>query len=174
MTPLELLVRLVTAIEVLPGLLRQVVAVGALVTRHLPVRPAAAYETVSLDLVLDIRDAEGHRAILTRRQRVRALTGEPVTVRELVWGEGTPLAHYRVRGASRLTIVPEGSRAAVLLCLFSGDSARRINTIESRRLIRNGLRKRHEYCEALVERPTGRLAMRVVFPGTRPPKRAEL
>ena len=47
-------------------------------------------------------------------------------------------------------------------------------TIESRRIIRGGFRRRQEYCEAFLERPTGSLELTVLFPPNRPPSTARL
>jgi hypothetical protein len=47
-------------------------------------------------------------------------------------------------------------------------------TISSRRTIRGGFGEREEYCEALLERPTGRLDFTVRFPRSRPPRQAML
>src|SRR5262249_10587010 len=78
-------------------------------------RPPAAYEPVWLDLVLDLTDPQGERAVLTRRQRVRFLADGGAVVRELVWGKGDQLVRYHARGARRLAVRPEGSKRAVLL-----------------------------------------------------------
>ena len=136
-------------------------------------RPARAYETLWLELVLDLDDPRGERAVLTRRQRIRFHAGA-VVVRELVWGEGEQLARYTAQGARRLAVRPEGSRRAVLLDPDRRPVRGAEVTITSRRTIRDGFRRADEYCEAFLERPTGRVELTVVFPPARPPKRAQL
>jgi hypothetical protein len=137
-------------------------------------RPAFAYETVWLDLAFDIRDAQGAQVVLTRRQRVRFLTHESATVRELVWGNGEPLARYSARGARRVGERFEGSKRALLLDPETRTAPGTCVTLTSQRTMRNAFLGAEEFCEAVVERPTGRLAITVRFPATRPPRRARL
>ena len=136
--------------------------------------PAVSYANPRLDLVLAIGDARGARAVLTRRQRVEFLVEESGVVRDLVGGEGEVLAGYRTDGARRLLVRPEGSTIAVLLGLGRPPAKGECATISSRRVIRGGLVRRAEYLEARVERPTGRLTLKVIFPRSRPPRAAVL
>jgi len=124
--------------------------------------------------VLDIQDAAGRRAILTRQQRVRVLTGDGLAIRDLIWGKGNPLVRYRAHGAHRLAVLPEGSRRVALLGLANRPSSGQVAAVETRRLIADGLSARDEYCELLVERPTQRVAVQVLFPRSQPPTSAQL
>ena len=135
---------------------------------------AVTYENLSLDLILDIRDARGRRAVLERRQRVRFLTRDPEIVRDLVWGEGKQLARYVPTGAKRLGVRREGPRQAVLLGLPRSQTKGDLASIRMRRLIECGFTESREYFETTFERPTRRVAMRVLFPRTRPPHEAYL
>jgi hypothetical protein len=136
--------------------------------------PAVAYENLLIELVLDIRDRRGMRAVLERRQRVRFLAEEVDVVRELAWGDGEPFAHYRVRGATRLMVRPEGPKRAVLLGLQRRPTKDERVTLSSRRLIRGGFLEAREYWEVWFERPTRRVALTVIFPNRRPPHAVEL
>src|SRR3712207_3385467 len=96
----ELITDLLTATT---NLLRELRLLGAAVAGHFGRwAPTVACETLWLDVVLDLTDAQGERAVITRRQRVRVLAPGGVVVRELVWGEGEQCARYTVRGAQRL------------------------------------------------------------------------
>lgn len=138
------------------------------------VRYRSAYTTQSLDLLLDLADPTGERAVLTRRQRVVFTPSAERVVRELVWGEGQQLGRYQARGADRIGVRPAGSRAAVLLRPHASRTRSGVVTMSSRRLIRHGFRASNEYCEALLERPAGPIRFTVLFPRTRPPRQAEL
>lgn len=163
---------LVTAVA---GVVRQLrTAGGALFGPRQSNRPALSYETLWLDLTFDIADARGERVVLTRRQRVRLLRPGQVTVRELFWGEGEPLVGYRARGAQRVGERFEGSKRAVLLDLDTPPRPGSCATITSRRTMRRAFLRAEEYCEAFLERPTGRLSVTVRFPATRPPRRSRL
>jgi hypothetical protein len=45
-------------------------------------------------------------------------------------------------------------------------------TIRGRRTVENGFTSSREYFETSVDRPTGRLSVRIVFPKGRPPNKA--
>ena len=160
-------------VKALSGLVRQVRAVGGLLFgSRQPNTAAHSYETLWLDLVLDLQDVTGRRAVLTRRQRVRFLARDGAVVRELVWGEGEQLVRYTAHGAQRLRVRREGSKRAVLLDPDQRPALGDQLTITSRRTIRGGFRERTEYCEVVLERPTGRLDVTVIFPARRPPRQA--
>ena len=152
----------------------QQVRKGVEIARKLLAIPQTSYENLLLHLTLDIKDSRGSRAILSRRQRVRFLVEESGVVRDLVWGEGNPMARYGVSGARRLDVVAEGSRRVVLLGLASRPRRGEVAEIEARRLIRGGFKGKTGYFEALVERPTRRLSLQVKFPATRAPRLAHL
>jgi hypothetical protein len=174
MSALDLVTGVSTAAEATAHLMRQLrqlwAAVRDLRRRH----PSAAYENLLLELVLDIQDRRGLRAVLERRQRVRFLADEAEVVRELVWGEGEQLSRYSVRGACRLLIRPEGSKRAVLLGLAHRPRKGEQALLRSRRVIRNGFRLPTEYCETVLERATQRVVITVIFPLGRPPNEARL
>jgi hypothetical protein len=132
------------------------------------------YENFSLDLALDIRDVAGRRAILHRHQRVRFLVRDVDVIRDLVWGDGNQVARYAVIGGRRLSVTKEGSKRVILLGLPRTRLTHRQAQMRSRRIIEGGLTSTTEYLETMVERPTGRLALKVQFPVGRPPKEAYL
>jgi hypothetical protein len=162
-------------LNAIPAVLRELRLAGVALLEHFGKKPTPGpYETLWLELTLDLTDAHGERAILTRRQTVRFHGLNSALVRELVWGEGDQLVRYTAVGARRLAVRAEGSKRAVLL---SPDGRPRPGdrlTITSRRTIRGGFRGAEEYCEAMLERPTKRLRFTVVFPLGRPPKTSRL
>ena len=131
------------------------------------------YENALIDLILDIQDLYGRRAVLAKRQRV-VCRARDVVIRDLAWGEGEAIAGYSSRGARRLGVNAEGSKKAVLLVPSHEPEPGRILEIRSRRLIRAGFQETEEYFDTLVERPTRRLALKIVFPRARPPSSARI
>jgi hypothetical protein len=148
-------------------------AAGVVVGGHAE-QAEGAYTTLWLALELDIADSQGERAVLTRRQRVHFLSADATLVRELVWGDGEQLVRYTARGAQRAGQRAEGSKHALLLLPHTPPTPGDRLTITSRRTIRGGFRQKDEYCEAYLERPTGRLDLVVRFPVNRPPRAASL
>src|SRR5215211_881912 len=74
-----------------------------------------SYENLLLDFSLDLQDARGRRAVITRKQRVHFLTAEAGVLSSPVWGEGIQLKRYLLTGARRLGMRPNGSRKVLLL-----------------------------------------------------------
>jgi hypothetical protein len=172
---IEVAGRLTAALDAWSRLMRQVPLVLKVLRPFLsPELPRPAYENLSLDAALDIRDADGKRAVLHRRQRVRFRVKDGAVVRDLMWGDGDLIAHYAVKGGRRLSVTPEGSKRVILLGLAQSPSKTGCIELRSRRVVRDGLTGESEYFEAMVERPTGRLALKVLFPSGRPPKEAYL
>lgn len=133
-------------------------------------QPPVSYVTERLDLVLDITDRRGRRAVLRRRHQVRFVVGESGVLHEPVWGEGESLVGYRSRGARRLGVRSEGQTRAVLLALARPPAAGERVTVTSRRTIRDGLLRNEEYLAAQLERPTDQVDLHVYFPRVRPPQ----
>jgi len=153
----------------------QLKAAAAVVRQWLPAScPQTDYENLRLDVVLDIADAHGRHAMLARRQLVRFLVADSGVVRDLIWGNGNQVARYSAHGANRLGLRPEGPLQVMLLGLpYRPVKGERV-VLQSRRAIRGALQGSSEYCEMLVERPTRRLALKVLFPRSRPPTTASV
>jgi hypothetical protein len=164
-----------TVADALSALLAQVRAV---LNALAPFRPVAAptvdYENLRLDIVLDIADTRGRRAVLARRQLVRMLVPVTGVVRDLIWGNGNQVVRYSSRSASRLALRPEGPKQVLLLGLPHRPVKDERVLLQSRRTIHDALQEPSEYCEMLVERPTRRLGMKILFPRSRPPTAARL
>ena len=89
-------------------------------------------------------------------------------------GGGKQLGRYVTKGAKRLGVRREGPRQAVLLGLPRSQTKGDLASIGMRRLIECGFTESREYFETTLERPTRRVAIRVLFPRTRPPHEAFL
>lgn len=129
-----------------------------------------SYENLHLGIELELCDSAGTRAVLRRRQRVRFLTEEAGVVRDVIWGEGKALAGYHVEGAEQLSVRQEGSRKVVLLGLPANPAKGECVTLKTERVIVGGFKPDEGYLEAVVERPTRRIRLAVLFPLGRPPK----
>ncbi len=134
--------------------------------------PRFSYENLSLSYVLDIADAGGRRARLTREQQVRFLTAEAGVVRDLVWGDGVQSTGYRAKGAQPVARRQEGATQVIWLGLPNQPRAGETALVRSWRTIVDGLCGDEEFLEVRIERPTKRLCLRVLFPAGRPPKSA--
>lgn len=133
--------------------------------------PAVSYENLLLDIILDLRDAAGQEADVICKQKVRFLVEDAAVISSPVWGDGNQLAQFKVDGGTYLGEQRDGPKRVQLLGL-DRSSMERTATVQSTRRIRNGFLKADEYFESMVERPTHRLRVTVLFPKARPPRRA--
>jgi hypothetical protein len=169
-TPTQVL----SAIESLLPLLERLARLAKSLGVGGPRLPAHSYENLFLDLTLDLRDAAGKRAIVTHKQRVRFLVEDAGVVMTPIWGEGDQVRRYELEGARRLGSRREGPRQVQLLGLERSPTKNAMATIFGRRTILDGFTQNQEYFEAVVERPTKRLSIRVLFPRGRLPTEAYL
>src|SRR3990172_296321 len=113
--------------------------------------PSVSYENLSLDYVFDIRDPKGKRAVIRRTQRVKFRADDAGVIRDLVWGEGDPLAGYSVVGATCAGVRQEGSRRAVLLALPRKPSRGDEALVATSRTVRDPVTGPTGYAESYVE-----------------------
>lgn len=147
-------------------------AVGMLRRLLAAPRNLESYETLALAYRLHIQDRNGRGAWLERDQRIRFRAGEAGVVRDLVWGEGEPLASYQAGAAEPVRLRREGSKQVVWLALPNRPAPGETATVRSRRRVVDALTNDEEYLEVEVERPTRRIALSVTFPRSRPPMTA--
>ena len=136
--------------------------------------PAHSYENEFLDLTLDLRDAAGKRAVVIHKQRVRFLVEDAGVVMSPIWGQGDQARKYELEGATRLGSRPAGPRQIQSLSLERSPTKNMVATIYGRRTVIDGFTQDREYFEAVVERPTKRLSIKVLFPRGRVPTEAYL
>jgi hypothetical protein len=135
--------------------------------------PTVSYENLLLDITLDLRDSGGREADVICRQRVKFLVDDAAVISSPVWGDGNQLAQFKVDGGTYLGEQRDGPRRIQLLGL-DRPPIEQSATMRFTRRIRNGFLKADEYFESMVDRPTHRLRVTVLFPKARPPKRAYL
>ena len=135
-------------------------------------RAPGIYEVRAHDTVLELKDAKGEWATVTRRQEVRFLQNHVAAITDHAWGEGDIFAEYRCSPGVPVDIYQDGSRYTVLISLreikHRGDE---LNFV-IRRKITGGFRKEDESWETEVYHRTGRLSVSVIFPRQRLCQRA--
>jgi hypothetical protein len=136
--------------------------------------PRYTYESLNLDLTLDLKDAAGKRAVVTRKQLVRFLVDDARVITAPIWGDGNQTRRYELAGAKRLGSNLDGPRRLLTLGLPRRPGRDGQASIKARRLITNGFSGKNEYFETSVERPTRRLSLSIIFPAARPPKDVSL
>lgn len=168
----------IATIDASMGLLRRLKAVWVELRNMFPLprknNTPLDYENDFIEEVLDLHGPRGARAILTKRQRLRFRDVESAIVRDGVWGNGEQFADYTVQGARRVGTKQEGMRTAVLLTIEPRPPDGEPREVRTSRLIRDAFAEQNSFFDLMVERPTGYLSLKILFPKSRPPKAAYL
>jgi hypothetical protein len=147
---------------------------GGFTPLRLPGGYQALYEVLSFDAILEIQDAWGETAVLTRDQHLRFLQDGVVGLYHQVWGAGELFADYEVEPGVVADRFQLGARHITLISLRQiknrGDRLR----LYIRRQIHKGWAAPEEWLEIAVDHQTRALQVRVIFPQARPPRRAFL
>lgn len=132
------------------------------------------YEILEYDSTLKIVDPKGKKAVLTRREVIRFLQDNVVAVHDHAWGDGQLFAKYQCQPGVPVDFYEDGSRYNVLISLRETKNRGEIIELWIERVIRDGLLKRQEWFETEIDHLMKELKLAIVFPKTRPCRRATL
>jgi hypothetical protein len=132
----------------------------------------ALYEVQRFASTLDLVDASGETAILSRDQTIRFLQDGVLGLYDQVWGEGDLFADYQVEPGVVADHFQLGSRYIALISLRQIKNRGDVLRLRVRREIRQGWTQPEEWLETVVSHRTRLLLVSVVFPAQRPPTRA--
>jgi hypothetical protein len=132
------------------------------------------YEILDYDATLEIADARGEKAVLTRREVVRFLQDNVVAIHDHAWGDGKLFARYRCQPGVPVDFYEDGSKHNILISLR--ETKNRGDEVEFwiERVIRNGFPGEQEWLETEIDHWMMQLKLAVVFPRDRPARRATL
>ena len=136
--------------------------------------PQGIYEVLNLDMCLELKDIQGKKAVLTKRQRVRFLQDYVIAFADQAWGDGEIFADYRCSPGVAVDRYREGYKYRVLISLRDTKNRGDTQEIFIERTIRNGFTKKTEDFQLQVEHPTRRACLTVIFPPERPPRHVRL
>ena len=138
------------------------------------VRYHGMYEILDYDAVLEIRDSKGRKAVLTRQETVRFLQSNVVAIHDHAWGDGELFVKYQCQPGVPVDFYEDGSKHNVLISLRETRNRRDIIELWIERVIRDGLLEDHEWFETEIDHWMKQLKLSVVFPKSRPCRRATL
>lgn len=132
------------------------------------------YEILEYDSVLELRDDQGHEAILKRRQEVRFLQDNIIAYEDQAWGEGDIFADYKCSPGIPVDRYQDGFKWKVLISLREAKQRGDMTVFHLQRTIRDGFIRPHEWFQTETPHRTKRLRISVVFPHERYCQRAVL
>ena len=125
------------------------------------------YEVLDHDSTLELVDAHGKVAMVTRRQEVKFLQNNVVAFADYAWGDGDVFAEYSCSPGVPVDTYSHGSRHTVLISLRETKSRGDVLRFRIRRKVLRGFTKRNEWWETEIYHRTKRLKVAVIFPQER-------
>lgn len=132
------------------------------------------YEVLEYEAVLEPLDPEGHAARFKKRQRVRFLQDYVIAFEDFAWGDGDVLVNYRCAPGIEVDRYWEGNRWNVLISLRETKSHGDIEEFLIERTIVDGFPIDDEWWQIAMQHRTRWLKLTIVFPESRPCRRAVL
>jgi len=140
----------------------------------LPLARPGIYEVLDHDVRLELKDAHGHEALYTKRQKVKFLQNNIIAYEDKAWGDGEIFADYRCSPGRAVDRYREGHRYRILISLRERKQAGDVEEFHIQRTIRNGFVHKVEDLQTEVDHRMQQLTLSVVFPLRRPPREATL
>lgn len=132
------------------------------------------YEVLEFDARLELKDEKGRGAVLYKRQKVRFLQDNIIAYQDKAWGDGKIFAEYKCSPGKPVDRYRDGHRWRVLISLRETKQRDDVEEFHIERTIRDGFTKSTEEFQAEIDHATKQLAISVVFPRKRFPKRVLL
>ena len=138
------------------------------------IRYHGMYEVLEYDATLEILDAKGKKAVLTRREVIRFLQNNIVAIHDHAWGDGELFAEYRCQPGVPVDIYEDGSKCNVLISLRETKNRGDVVELWIERVIEGGLLEEREWFETEIDHLMKALRVSIIFPRGRPCRRATL
>ena len=132
------------------------------------------YEVLDYHAQLELLDAEGTKAILRKRQRVRFRQDNIIAYQDKAFGDGDIFADYRCAPGVAVDKYQEGYRTRILISLRETKHVGDVEEFRIDRTIHGGFTKSHEDLQIDIDHVTRKLALSVIFPLERLPKQVML
>jgi hypothetical protein len=132
------------------------------------------YEVLDYEATLEMMDAQGEKAKLTRHEVIRFLQDNVVAIHDHAWGEGELFAEYHCQPGVPVDFYQDGSKHNILISLRETKNRGDVIHLWVERVIKNGFLQQDEWLETETDHWTEHLKLAVIFPQERPCQRATL
>ena len=132
------------------------------------------YEILDYDATLELLDQTGEEATFTRREEIRFLQDNVVAIHDHAWGDGQIFAGYRCQPGVPVDFYEDGSKHNILISLRETKNSGDVIELWVERRVRGGFTDTEEWLETEVDHLMQKLRLSIIFPQTRPCRRATL
>lgn len=129
------------------------------------------YEVLEHEVVLELLDGKGKRALVHKRQKVRYLQNNIIAYQDQAWGDGRILVNYQCSPGVVADRYESGHKTHLLISLREVKERDEVDEFNITWEQQNGyLRSVEEWSSAISHR-TKWLKLQVIFPSSRPPQK---
>ncbi len=132
------------------------------------------YEVLVYESTLELMDEHGHQARFEKQERVRYLQNNIIAYQDQAWGDGEILVDYQCSPGTVVDQYRPGRKTYLLLSLREMKERGDVDEFHIAWKMRNSFLRQHEQWDTEVRHRTKRVQIKVIFPKSRPPKRAWL
>jgi hypothetical protein len=127
------------------------------------------YEVLEHESTLELKDVQGEKALVRKRQKVRYLQNNIMAYQDQAWGDGEILLNYKCAPGTPVDQYRPGQKTYILISLREMKSKGDIDEFNIEWGIREGFLRSTELWAAEVSHRTRRLKLQVIFPKDRAP-----
>lgn len=128
------------------------------------------YEVLEHDVVLELKDTKGKRALVRKRQKVRYLQNNIIAYQDQAWGDGRILINYHCTPGFEADRYESGHKTQILISLREVKEKEEEDEFNIEWEHLNGFLKSVEEWGSEISHRTKTLKLQVIFPKHRPPK----
>lgn len=132
------------------------------------------YEVLEYESTLELKDRGGKRATFKKREKVRYLQDNVIAYQDQAWGDGEILVNYRCTPGTPVDRYRSGYKTYILISRREVKNKGDVDVFNIEWTIRQGFLKRAGHWETHITHQTRSLKVNVIFPKSRPPRRATL
>lgn len=129
--------------------------------------PEGLYEILEYDSKLQLLDAQGRTARLSKHQQVKFLQDNVIAFQDYAWGEGNVLADYKCSPGFEADRYLEGDRWNILISLRESKQRGDVEDFYIERKLTNTFTKKQEWWQIEMQHRTRWAKLGLVFPKSR-------
>ena len=123
---------------------------------------------------IDVKDFDGKKAIVKKRQKVRYLQNNIISYQDQAWGDGKIFVNYRCSPGAKVDQYRVGHKDVILISLRSRKSKGDTDEFHIEWVHQNGFKMPVEQWGTEINHRTKRLKIQIIFPKNRPPQQLYL
>jgi len=132
------------------------------------------YEVIYYESTLELLDKRGERALVRKHEKVRYLQNSIIAYQDQAWGDGEILINYRCTPGLPVDRYRPGKKTYILISLREVKNRGDEDEFNIEWEVRQGFLRQTELWEAEINHRMKKLKIQVIFPSSRPPRRASL